>query len=377
MKFTSILTLVIFFSFFGQSQSNLRIDPMFEMSVEQFDLQKPLALWLNFLNSENDLAASIYWNENEINQYGDSSYFLMMELDYSETGDIVQNLKHGTTIIGISENKGLYKITSKFEFKINDSTFVNPYIFHVYAKSTSPNGELKLYNPLPINKELYMESEKIGNIEYIYPKSHVFNRKKAKKQYKEIKALAKKFDFTLSDYQFIFTNDRESMYRLGGYDFNFQSIGNEQPSGKADVKSRIVYSYGRGEYFPHELIHLFINPAWPRAHSWLIEGFATYYGGSRGETLDWHLKRLTDHLKNHPEVDLDNMLELRNMDVITGYRYVLGGYIIQLAYEKGGIKLVKKIMETGESDLELYTAIEDLLGINRNDLNEYIRKDLK
>jgi hypothetical protein len=52
-------------------------------------------------------------------------------------------------------------------------------------------------------------------------------------------------------------------------------------------------------------------------------------------------------------------------------------YIIQLVYEKGGIELVKKIMETGESDLELYMAIEDILGIKRNDLNEYIRRSLE
>ncbi|MFT6128165.1 MAG: hypothetical protein ACJAX3_002111 [Patiriisocius sp.] len=34
-------------------------------------------------------------------------------------------------------------------------------------------------------------------------------------------------------------------------------------------------------------------------------------------------------------------------------------------------------METGESDLELYMAIEDILGIKRNDLNEYIRRSLE
>ena len=148
MKHTSLLILVLFFSFSGLSQSNLRIDLQLEMSVEQFDLQEPLALWLNFLNSENDRAASIYWNESELRQHGDSTYFLMSELDFYDEGDIVKSLKKGTTILGISENNGLYEITSKFEFRVNDSVFVNPYIFHVYAKNSKLNGELKLYNPL-------------------------------------------------------------------------------------------------------------------------------------------------------------------------------------------------------------------------------------
>jgi len=347
------------------------------MNLELFDLQKPLTLWLNFLNSKNDRSASIYWNKEEVNEYGDSTYFLLKELDLYQKGDIIKNLQYGITVLGITEIENCYKITSKLEFKINDSTFLNPFIFHVYAKNTKESEELKLYNPFPINKEKFMASEKIGNIEYIYPKHHKFNKKKAKQQNKEILALAKIYDFTLSDYQFIFTDDRESMYRLRGYDFNYQSIGKEQPSGKANVKNGIVYSHGRAEYFPHELIHLFINPIWPNTHGWLIEGFATYYGGSRGETYDWHLQRLGNYLKNHPEIDLNNMLELRNMDITTGYKYVLGGYLIQLTYEKGGVELVKKLMATGKSDSELYTTIEKLLGIKKIDLNEYIRKHLE
>jgi hypothetical protein len=64
------------------------------------------------------------------------------------------------------------------------------------------------------------------------------------------------------------------------------------------------------------------------------------------------------------------------MDHITDYRYVLGGYFIQLAYEKGGADMVKLLLSSGSSDEEFYSALESILGIKKDTLNEYIRTNL-
>ncbi len=107
-----------------------------------------------------------------------------------------------------------------------------------------------------------------------------------------------------------------------------------------------------------------------------IEGFCTYFGGSRGESFEWHKENLKKHLTQHPELNLNNLLELRNMDYITDYRYVLGGYFIQLAYENGGANMVKQLLSSGSSDEEFYKALESILGIKKDSLNEYIRTNL-
>ena len=103
---------------------------------------------------------------------------------------------------------------------------------------------------------------------------------------------------------------------------------------------------------------------------------ATYFGMSRGKTLDWHLERLNDYLQSHPNIDLNNMLELRTMDQYTDYRYVLGGFLIKKAFEKGGYELVIKMMESGKNDVDFYNAIEKYLGIKRIDLDKTIRNEL-
>ncbi len=374
IKFT-ILLFIIINPVCSYSQ-NVFVDQSLEQNIELFQLEEPLNLWLNFLKSEEDKIGSKYWNKAEIEQFSDSTYFQMSDLDYFELGNIVKTLNYGTTVLSITKSDSLFKITSKFEYRINDSSSITPFIFHVYAKKEKISDELKLYNPFPINKKLHLQELTFKNITYVFPENHKFNKTLAKKQYRIIHKVEKDFDLRLENSLYIFSSDRTSSYQIRGYDFHFQNIGIEFPSGNADVENNTVYSYGCDEYFPHEVIHLMINPKWPNAHGWLIEGFATYFGGSRGKTLDWHLEKLNIYLLKNPELDLNNLLELINMDDITGFRYVLGGLFIKMAYEKGGAEDVKQLLSFGNSNEEFYLALETVLGIKKDSLNKYIRTNL-
>ena len=115
---------------------------------------------------------------------------------------------------------------------------------------------------------------------------------------------------------------------------------------------------------------------YPNAHSWFVEGFATYYGQSRGQPLEWHLKKLKDYLNEHPEIDLNSPLNLVNMDHITGYKYALGGLFVKIAFEQGGVNKVRLLLDSGNSNEDFFLALETVLGIKRNSLNSYIRKYL-
>ena len=71
------------------------------------------------------------------------------------------------------------------------------------------------------------------------------------------------------------------------------------------------------------------------------------------------------------------MLKLKNLDDETSYHYVLGGLIAKKIVDKGGWSLLKKFMSSGKSDEDYYSAIEKHLGINKSELNEYIREQLQ
>jgi len=57
----------------------------------------------------------------------------------------------------------------------------------------------------------------------------------------------------------------------------------------------------------------------------------------------------------------------------TSYKYVLGGLMVQLAYEKGDYNLIKTMMSSGKADADFYNTIEKYLGIPQHNLNSSIR----
>ncbi len=97
-------------------------------------------------------------------------------------------------------------------------------------------------------------------------------------------------------------------------------------------------------------------------HFWFDEGVATYFGMSRGKDLDWHLKKVNAYLLLHPALDLNNLTKLQNMDATTGFKYALGGFLIQYAYEKGGYPLIKILLNAGNTDAEFYNALKRTSG---------------
>lgn len=72
--------------------------------------------------------------------------------------------------------------------------------------------------------------------------------------------------------------------------------------------------------------------------------------------------------------DYSDLLSKRNIDDISGYQYVIGGLFVKLAYEKGGAESVKRLMTFGDSDTEFYLALETVLGIKKEGINQFFRE---
>jgi len=372
----NILIFILSFNLNCTAQNNIKVNLILEMNKDLLGVSEALDVWLKFLNCENDSIASKYWNQDEINAFGSAEYFKINELNYFELDDIVHGLQLGTTVLTITREADFYKITSQLNVTMGDGAILVPYIFHVYAKRELASGSLKLYNPEPINCALQMKQQQVRNINYVYPITHDFNKKIASKQANEIKNLAKNLGVSIPKMTFVFTSTREELLKLQGYDYHFSTIGKELPSGKANVETNLVYSYGTDEYYPHELIHLIVTPNFPLCHGWLNEGVATFFGGSRGKSLEYHLLKTRNYLKLHPEVDLNNVLKSTNLDDETDFRYVIGGFLVKQTIMKGGFELLKKLISGGQSDDAFYSIIEEVLGIEKQNLGEYIRKNL-
>ena len=356
----------------GQAQS---ISINYDVDTTVFDVAEPLNLWIDFLNTKDDAEGVQYWNTREIEKYGRDSYFLVeKELQFG-VDNFLQLLSYANIkVLSVRKMDDYYKITSLMEFAPNEGKSNVQYIFHVYAGME--NGTMKLHNALAINTKLLLNSTTVGHIRYHYPKSHEFNIALAKKQDEFLVNLCTQFGVPPKTVDYYFAPTSEEIQRIRGFDFIIGDNGEQIPSGKADPENGIAYSAGLGEYYPHELIHILLDPHYPNCHLWIREGVATYFGMSRGKDLDWHLEKVNKYLLENPEIDLGNMLELRSLDQYTDFRYALGGFIVREAYKKGGYELIKQLMEAGWLDRDFYAGIEEHLGVQRDDIDQWIRGEL-
>ena len=363
-RFT-ILIFLFFITITAFGQSIITVDDRVDTS--KVDLRKVVNLWINYLQSRPDsLYDNPYWNSKEKEEY---KHFDFLEKEFQPS----LYMGFPVSIVNVKVSGGLYQIKSIFGDCSSPGKSPNILcITNVFAKKEK--GEYKLFNALPINRSKEWNHKKVGYIDYYFPFYHIFNLAKAQKQNAFIINLCNNFDVRIKQVEYYFADTFDEVQRLRGFDYEIATSGIIKPTGRSDFDK--VYCGGLGEYYPHELVHIFINPYFPNCHNWILEGLATFLGGSRGHELVWHIKRANNFLIKHPEVNLNNVLQLNTIDEYTDYRYVIGGLICKLVYEKGGWKLLKQFLNTGKTDNDYYKAIESFLNIKQKDLNTFLRAEL-
>jgi hypothetical protein len=179
--------------------------------------------------------------------------------------------------------------------------------------------------------------------------------------------------FTYYDYQSI----DELMSATGLIYFPFSNSWSKY--GFPDEVNKKIFFSGKLDK-GHELTHIYIREKFGTTpHSWFNEGFATLLFGSSGDDLEKDLALLKKDLEQHPEYNLNNLLEYSKMkmSMYTSYMYSIGALFCKLAYKKNGYKGIFNLLSYGSSDADFYSAIENELGVKQTNLNEYIRKELE
>ena len=89
----------------------------YDIDTNVFDVAKPLNLWIDFLETKDDSLGSQYWNAEEVEKYGHTSYFLVeYELNFMHP-NYLEVLSHcDLKVLSIEETQEFYKITTLMEF---------------------------------------------------------------------------------------------------------------------------------------------------------------------------------------------------------------------------------------------------------------------
>lgn len=362
-------TKIIFILFLiGSNQPIYSQNISYNYIVDTTDIEtkKVQQLFENYIHSQPDsIFDNPYWTSSEkLNKkYVDVFYDEFYPSLY---------LGYPIHVLSISSNNSLYKIKAQFSYCDKNNIPNVLAIVNYYAEKE--NGVYKLKNALNINKNKWQHIL-VGIVDYYYPASFTFDIEKAKQLNVQITEICNNLNVKAIPFEYYLANEYEEIQTLKGIDYYLGMGGELKPTGKASIDK--VYCAGLGENYVHEVFHLQIDRAYPNKHFWISEGLATFIGGSRGQTLNWHIKRANSYLKNHQTINLNNLVSYSNMDEYTSYHYVFGGLIVKLIFEKGGWEMVKEFMNTGKTDIDYYLAIEKYLGIKQVNLNVFLRKQLE
>ena len=370
MKLLTALCFISLLSFplFSQ-ESRLPIYVNAGIDTSNVEIAEVVSLWLNYLRSHPDsLYDNPYWNQAEKQSY--------KNFDFLSAGYFSPSLYYflpswKATVMSVAKADSHYVIRTLFATQ-TESGFAKPFCIALTA-AIKEDSSYKVCNILPFNTRTWRH-EQVGSITFIFDETHQFNADLAKRLNSFVDSLAALWNLKPVPIDFYLMESMPAIMKMRGFDFYIGEGYNTGPGGVTDIVNHIVFGAGQNEWYPHEFVHVYINPLYPHAHHYFLEGYATLLGGSKGQDLRWHMQRMNRHLKEHPEIDLNSLLDFWHFDAVTNPQLVFGGLFCQLAIERGGLAELKQLMSYDSDDF--YIAIEKEFGVGKKDLNRFVREKL-
>jgi hypothetical protein len=359
---TGFFLLAIVQNCFGQT---VGINPGVDTTDE--DIKAVITLWTNYLKSKptkDNIKDSPYWAESEKKNYPKVDQLL----NAVSTDGSTYSMGY-PTILYVKPKKDFWEIKTVIGMFDDSSKSIEVIaITSVYAKKE--NGAYKLYNALTVNSSEW-QTQKLGSVTFHYPPAHTFDKEKAGKLLQSIDDLIKEWKLQPIPIDYYFADTYEEIEHLEGLDYCVGDGNKDKPRGRSDQETNTVFSGGLGENYFHEVAHIYLDRLFP--NSPLTHGLVVFYGGSMGHDLKWHLARLDTYLDQHKEVDLSDPEHFWYTDNFTNPATTIDGLLCYMAYKKGGLEEVKKLL----SYTDIYTAIEKEFGVKKDGLNTFLREQIK
>ncbi len=219
-------------------------------------------------------------------------------------------------------------------------------------------------------------SKQYKNINYVYPKTHVFNDSLAQKSEKYCDSIAALLHINMVDtFSFYICDNPDEMGLLFGYEFFYL----EYTTGITVLWRNQIFSAKGNEYYPHEFFHMVSKAGKGDTSNYLIqEGLACFLGERNTDKYEWRIVHLAqDYNSNKPTYTLTNLL----MDSAqwNGYQtaYPTGSIIAEIVYDHKGHEGIRKLSEANTHRPEnIYKTINTITGLNKIQFEKEFRKKL-
>ena len=335
--------------------------------------------WQAYVSERNYLGAeSPYWQQDRITVPEYAYISLVMDFDHSYR----QQRPLQCTLLGLIPVEGDFYLL-KTMYTAPDTTAGATQLRHiasVYAQQQA-DGSYRFCSGVQYHRAVH-ESVQVGEVEYLVHRDHTFDPAAAERMAAFNLEMATRFEMEPISYLYVVANNSTDLLELMGLDFFGKSYQAVQSGGMADPVNRIIYAGNNSEYYPHEVVHLYTGAQYRgQYHRWVDEGVATYFGGSTGYDIEWHLQKLKAFLADNPDFRFGTLAEMEkdipNGEYTTDFRYVIGGYLMGQLYEREGMLGLAEALQAGSSDEAYYALLQEKLGIGEGELESYMRAEMQ
>ena len=230
--------------------------------------------------------------------------------------------------------------------------------------------EYRLFDPLRILTKDWRR-ERIGPIDYYYPLNYSFDVRGGNAMAQFCRGMRNKYGIPdVEPIEFYICRNVDELAQIVGLDYILGPT-----SGRSHAANAQVFSALGNEWYPHEIMHVYFRDYKP--HYILMEGIATYEGGSLNKSFDELLIDLAGYLGENDTITFQQFLDSPYLEGGTTFFYTVGAVLCKMADQKGGPTLVKALLESGTDNENLYQKIESVLGIPRDQVSEALRAKVK
>lgn len=344
-----------------------------------------LTVWDEYLQDK----SSEHWSNEEKNYFGNDCDVRYRYIDYNFDQNEYNSYK--PLILSVSKINACFLIKTAFYSidKISNTTFITD-IIDVVAVKEGSNMRLQsaLYNNL---KKLTKTEE--GSIIVYSGKEQKIELNFVTKLDSINRAVSNIYKTDLVKVHYFLNPTINSYLRLIGYDYErtmylANKKGNLKEGALSEMQNHIIYN-GTSDpliNFTHEVTHLYTYQVFSpnnfdrTYHNFIDEGVSTFLGGTVGMSIPHLCRSLGKDIANQKyNYNFSNLLD-NNVGVgeeDANLTYVVAGLICQLACEKEGMNGVFKLLRSGWTDEDLYKGIEIVLGVKRENLDSFVRNELK
>ncbi len=214
-------------------------------------------------------------------------------------------------------------------------------------------------------------THRVGRIVFHTPRGHVFGRALAARSATVLDSLQRVFSIArTAPLDYFVCGSTEECCRLLGLDFFVDASGARPGWGGRSLGPRIVLAGNPelGEAYVHEVVHAALTPAFgPTSNNLVIEGFAAWIGGSRGQPYSALLRSLVGYQERYASVTLDQILDGETArgwgDEETDASYATAALLTESVQRRLGIAGLRRWIATRPGAAAVREQLQELLGV--------------